>query len=925
MFYFDLTQVNFNLKINFMRFFKTILFLALTFSVLSLSAQEKPLELKDYARWSRIVSPMPSPDGNWFAYAFRPNGGDDTLHLKSLVDGSVLKLPYGKNPLFSENGKYFGYMLAPNKAEADKLRKAKKAILQTAILHQAGGDKVMEVEAANSMLFSNDEKFWLVHRVKPEEDKTSHKGSDLVLYKLSDGTSIVIGNVSEFSLNQKSSHLAYLVDAQDKIGNGLYLLDLNTMSTKVLDEGQKLYQGLVWDDAASKKSQWASKGNQLAVLKGSKVDSLEQQVNELLVFSDIQGKTNKKVLSAESENSPNDFVISEKANINFLEDGKAVWFGIKQQESVIKMDKDTIPNVDVWHWKDEYIQSVQIVRGNRERNATFSAVFNLDQGNFVRISDEDLRTVIPSRHSRYKIGRNEKPYISDVNWGVSPADLYRVDLKTGERKLIESLVNRPLQYSPDGKYYLYQKDSAIIAYDLEGDKKVNISSVAPVNFMDMDHPYPHENPPYGVAGWSKDGKHVILNHKYDLWMLALDGSKTSNITQLGNKEEIRFRHVNLDREEDWIDTKKPLVLEAYGEWTKKNGFFELKIGSTPKPLVYEDAMFGYPIKSKNSNKLFLTKQTFVDFPDFYSATLGFTNLTKITQANPQQQEYAWGSRKLVEFENSKGQRLQGTLTLPAGYVEGEAYPTIMYFYEKMSDRHHQYSMPVYDDRPHFSTYASNGYMVFMPDIVFGEGRPGTSSLDAVTSAAYKLIELGYADKNRIGLQGHSWGGYQTSFILTQTDMFKCIVTGAPPTNLESFYNNIYASTGTVHHGIMEIGQVRMGRGVTPWTHREDYNRENPMVHVPNIKTPFMILHGTKDGAVDWAQGLELYNASRRLGKEVILLSYPNEGHHLANEANQKDFQIRMKQYFDHYLMDQEAPEWMRKGVSYLEKLYDKAK
>jgi dipeptidyl aminopeptidase/acylaminoacyl peptidase len=223
-----------------------------------------------------------------------------------------------------------------------------------------------------------------------------------------------------------------------------------------------------------------------------------------------------------------------------------------------------------------------------------------------------------------------------------------------------------------------------------------------------------------------------------------------------------------------------------------------------------------------------------------------------------------------------------------------------------------------------STYASNGYMVFMPDNIFEEGRPGTSALDGIVSAANKLIELGYSDKDRIGLQGHSWSGYQTSFILTQTDMFKCIVTGAPPTNLESFYNDIYASTGTVHHGIMETGQVRMGRGVTPWTHREIYQRENPMYHIQNIKTPFLILHGTKDGAVDWSQGLELYNAARRMGKEVIFLSYPNEGHHLTNLANQKDFLTRMKEYFDYYLMDKPAAPWMVKGVPHLEKLYEKA-
>jgi dipeptidyl aminopeptidase/acylaminoacyl peptidase len=502
--------------------------------------------------------------------------------------------------------------------------------------------------------------------------------------------------------------------------------------------------------------------------------------------------------------------------------------------------------------------------------------------------------------------------------------MYRVDIATGKRKKFADLVNRTLGDSPDGKYYLYQKDTALILYHVDTDTRTNISQKASVIFMDMEHPYPHENPPFGVAGWTKDGKNVIINHKYDLWMLALDGSKAENITKIGDDQEIRFRHISMDPEEDWIDTKKPLLLTAYGEWTKKEGFYELMIGSQPKSLVYDEVSYGSPMKAKNANKAFFTKQTFVEFPDYYTADLKFANQKKITTANPQQSEFAWGKRKLIDFTDSRGNKLQGTLTFPADYEEGKAYPTIFYFYEKMSDRHHQYSMPVYDDRPHFSTYASNGYLIFMPDIVFEEGKPGTSSLDVITSAAKELINLGYADKDNIGLQGHSWGGYQTSFILTQTDMFKCIVTGAPPTNLESFYNNIYGSSGTVHHGIMEIGQVRMGNGVTPWTHRDVYRRENPMAHVPNIKTPFMILHGTADGAVDWSQGLELFNAARRMGKEVIFLSYPNEGHHLANEANQKDFQKRMKEYFDHHLMGKAAPEWMEKGVPHLKKKYNKA-
>ncbi|WP_297337216.1 prolyl oligopeptidase family serine peptidase [Algoriphagus sp.] len=883
-------------------------------------AQEKPLQLEDYSRWSRISSPEVSPNGDWFAYALRPNGGDDTLHILSVKNQQVETIPNGFSPTFSAEGNYVAYLTKPGEEEADKLRKAKKSVPQSATVKSLSGDHQYVIENADRLAFSNDGAYWAVLKEKVE----GAKGADLILYNLAKKQAMSIGNVSDFAFNQKSSHLAYTVDAADQAGNGLYLLALSTKNTTLLDGDKSTYQQLTWDDAQAKKEERNAKGNQVAVLKGNQVDSLWQQPNELVVFYDLNREPKQANLSGKSAGFPVDFVISDKGDLSFSDDGRSIFFGIKEQEEKIKMSKDTLANVDVWHWKDPFIQSVQIVRANRDKNFTYTSAFHFQDGSFKQLADENMRTILDSKHPNYRLGRDETPYLNDVNWGISPADLYRVDIKTAAKKVIADQVNRTLGYSPDGRYYLYQKDTSLIVYDFDRDQTTNISSKAPVVFMNLEHPYPHEKPPFGVAGWTKDGSYVIVNHKYDLWMLALDGSEATNLTKIGDQEEIRFRWVNLDREEEWIDTEEPILLSAYGEWTKKEGFYEVELGKNPTPLAYEDMSFGNPMKAENSSQVFFTKQTFEEFPDYYVSASDFKNHIKLTDANPQQSEYAWGKRKLVAFTDSRGNKLQGTMTLPAGYEEGKAYPTLFYFYEKMSERHHHYSMPVYDDRPHFSTYASNGYLIFMPDIVFEEGKPGTSSLDVITSAAQELIKLGYADEERIGLQGHSWGGYQTSFILTQTDMFRCIVTGAPPTNLESFYNNIYGSSGTVHHGIMEIGQVRMGRGVTPWTHREIYQRENPMHHVPNIKTPFMILHGTKDGAVDWSQGLEFFNAARRNGKEVIFLSYPNEGHHLGNEANQKDFQKRMKAYFDHYLMDKPAPDWMVKGVPHLEKLYEKA-
>ena len=330
-----------------------------------------------------------------------------------------------------------------------------------------------------------------------------------------------------------------------------------------------------------------------------------------------------------------------------------------------------------------------------------------------------------------------------------------------------------------------------------------------------------------------------------------------------------------------------------------------------------DQMFSHPHKAKKANKLLYSRETFKEFPNYYISGLDFKDPLKITNANSQQKEYAWGSRILVDYSNSKGKKLQATLTLPAGYEKGKKYPMLVYFYEKMSQRHHQYSIPTYDDRPHMSTYASNGYLVLMPDIVFEIGKPGTSSLDCISGAIKKVVELGYADPEHIGLQGHSWGGFQAAFIVTQTNMFACVVAGAAPTCIEGEFNQIFKSSGNNNHSYYSRSQGRMG--TDPWKDHTLYRSQSAIQNAQKISTPFMLLHGTEDGSVDWIQSLEYYNAARYLGKEVIFLSYPGEPHHLAKEENQKDFQKRMKQYFDHYLKEEPMPDWMRNGISYIKK------
>jgi acetyl esterase/lipase len=592
--------------------------------------------------------------------------------------------------------------------------------------------------------------------------------------------------------------------------------------------------------------------------------------------------------------------------------------------------------VDVWHWQDDDPQSVQTVQLANARRATKAAILDVASGALRQIADEKMTSITPTEDLKWAIGRDETPYGDEVQWSASKSDLYRVNLTNGERTLIERGLSRTMGVSPDGKWLLYLKGGRVHSYEMaSGTSRVIDGGRSFVNAED-DHDY--ERPVYGVAGFTADAR-ALLYDRYDVWALPLAGGTITNLTKgEGAKQSVRYRVTQLGRAgggrggggrgggggpQEPIDLSKPLLLSAYGEWTKQSGYSELAPGQSPSPLIWADKSIGAPIAAKNADRLVFTRQTFNEYPNYWVADKRFGSPKQVTDAQPDIfRDFAWGTKKLIDYKNSRGQRLQGTLTLPAGYEPGKRYPMIVYFYELMSGTHHNFSFPVYDDRPHMSTYASNGYLVLQPDVRYQIGKPGTSALDCVTSAVKKVIEMGYADPARIGLQGHSWGGYQSSFIVTQTNMFAAVVTGAPPTDLTSFVGTLYRSSGNIQQGITEAGQVRMGRGVTPWSAHELYESQSPVHNAPKITTPFMILHGTADGSVDFSQGLEFYAAARRLGKQVILLSYPDEAHHLGRRENQKDFQIRMRQFFDHYLKGTPAPVWMTEGVPQLRKGLD---
>ncbi|GAB5554453.1 MAG: prolyl oligopeptidase family serine peptidase [Saprospiraceae bacterium] len=888
--------------------------LLLSICILSLSAQDKKaLTLEDYKDWSRITNTAISPDGEWMTYAYSPNEGDTAKFFIRELEGDEIYSGWNAKTIrFSNDSKWLGFLVSPTKSEMEALKKKKKPVTSALHLYNLNNQTVDTIKAVQGYRFSEVSNYLAIKKAKSNSD-AEHTGTDLIIRNLNDGTTLNIGNVSEYDFNEKGSLIAYLVDADGDSGNGVYIRDLETQGTWPLHSGRATYSQLSWNE----------EGDQLAALFGITPEGKVQRENTLLWASGLQAGMNalgaaQTYVPNKADDFPEAYLISEYYAPKWNEAGTQLFLGIKAQQDVLKEKEELEANVDVWHWKDEVVQSRQMKTANQDRKSTYLSVLNLSNQRFVQLETEDRPDVESNEKSAWAVASVDTAYRTKRNMPSGYADLYRIDTRNGATALIAEKVYHDLGIAPMGDYAVYSREGMMMLYHFEKGETTNITKRLDVSFQNKDFDRPVEKPTYGIGAWSSDGKWVMLNNKYDIYAFSLQSDKVLNLTKgLGKKENIRFRLMQLDPEAETLDVEQPLLLSAYGEWTKKSGYYGVSWGKQPKALRYLDKMLGRPAKAKDADVIMYTEQTFEEFSDYWVTDLSFKSPQKVTNANPQITDFKWGRRVLVDYTDQRGHKLQATLALPAGYEKGKKYPMIIYFYEKMSQRHHQFSMPTYDDRPHMSTYASNGYLVLMPDIIYDEGKPGSSALDDITSAAQEVIDLGYADPKRIGLQGHSWGGYESSFILTQTDMFACTVTGAPLTNLISMYNVAYKRTGNLNGPILEWSQGRMG--VSPWDNMELYRSQSPIHHAQNISTPFLILHGTADGAVDWVQGLEYYATARRLGKEVILLSYPDEPHHLQKEANQKDFQIRMKQYFDYYLKDVTPPVWIKEGVKHLDK------
>ena len=450
-------------------------------------------------------------------------------------------------------------------------------------------------------------------------------------------------------------------------------------------------------------------------------------------------------------------------------------------------------------------------------------------------------------------------------------------------------------------------------------KITNLTAQLGVKFWLEETDTPSTPRAYGNAGWTKDGKYLLLYDHFDLWQVAADGSSATNVTLgLGRKQNLELRYVKLEPEEKSIDTAKPLLLRAENIVTRESGFYRTRLGSEapPERLVMASRDFGTPVKARDADVLVVAAQTFSEFPNLQATDSSMKELRQVSNANPQQAELRWGSAEMVKFKNLDGVPLQGALYKPEDFDPQKKYPMIVYIYERLSQNINHFVDPRPMHNINFSYYVSNGYLVFTPDIVYTIGYPGQSALKCVMAGVDAVVAKGFVDENNIGIAGHSWGGYQIAYMVTQTTRFKAVEAGAPVVDMISAYDGIRWGAGIPRQFQYEKTQSRIGGSL--WQYPMRFMENSPIFWADKIQTPILLLHNDADDAVPWYQGIEFYLGLRRLGKEVYLFSYNGEPHGIRRRPNQKDFALRLQQYFDYELKGATKPDWMEHGIPYLE-------
>jgi len=912
---------------------------SLLLALSGLCQSKKKIDQSAYNEWKTLRNVTQSASGAWVFYEVAIMEGDANLVVESIQDGTKSYFPRGKNVSFLKNETIVVFMIEP---EFDTIRKLKLAETSkdkfpkdTLAIHWLGTDSVLKIPLVKSYQV-NEDNGWIAYLSTTDKRENSPKkqskrkkkknacirpatsGFTLTVFDPEHNISKEIHCVTSYLINENGSSISYIKSNKgDKDTLSLYVMNLtNFTEIKLLDYQFGITQ-MKFDES----------GNQFAFLSSNDTNDLK---NYNLYLSDLNLKTTEKIIDSTSSGMPLDWTVSEFGRVFFSENGSKLYFGTNKivrqlaEESLLASEKS---KVDVWGSNDLRIQPVQLIEQSNDEKKSFLAVYHLTNKSFVQVSNNEIENVRTNNKgdSNFALGIDETLYQREATWEYPwKSDFYIVDLTTGSATLLKAGLGFTGTLSPSGNYFVYYNAVDSNWYSISTDQKTETNLTKNINaeFATDNNGTPALADEVGFEAWviKNDQEYFLVNTVYDLWSIHVSiPEKSYCLTQeKGVKEKIKFDYYRLDYDSVYSNLENNLIV-GVNDLTKAETIYTIDSTKEMTALLTTNHRISYISKAEESDQVIMRRMSFTDYPDLEKTNMKFENPIKFTDANTQQANYNWGTVEMVSWKTYSGLSLRGLVYKPEDFDSTKTYPMIVYFYEKYTDDIHVYYSPKPTASIIFPTeYVSNGYIVFIPDIEYTPGYPAKSAYDCIVSGTESLIRKhNWIDSTRMGLQGQSWGGYQTAQLITMTTKFKAAMAGAPVTNMTSAYGGIRWGSGYSRMFQYEHGQSRIG--YTLWERPDLYMQNSPMFALPNVRTPLLIMSNDGDGAVPWYQGIEMYMGLRRLNQPVWLLNYNGDEHNLIMLANKKDLSIRMRQFFDYYLLGMPMPMWMSEGVPAIDK------
>ena len=487
-------------------------------------------------------------------------------------------------------------------------------------------------------------------------------------------------------------------------------------------------------------------------------------------------------------------------------------------------------------------------------------------------------------------------------------DLKIISLKTNKVTVLQTDISglwsgEFLSWSPDEKFialnsFSPQKSSRIIL----------VSTARPIAPKVFELPLaarPADESPL----WQTDSQIVYFGHLNAVWKLDIKDNKAEKLAEIPERRLLGIV-APFQANTYWSNSDaRSLVVKTFSPETLARGFYRLDLQTRAyTPEIENNSNYGgnETLDISQDKKLLVTViESAASAPQVWATKDSVLNFRQVTRVDQRLDGYATGESRLIEYQTAKGRKLRAALLLPAGYEKGKRYPVVAYVYGgiNLSSRANDYGLAGQGVN-NMQLLASRGYAVLLPDLPTRGANISADLTEMMMPALDKIIELGIADKDRVGVMGHSFGGYTTISLLSQTNRFRAGVMIGGFGNIFALYGVMRSDGEAFNVDWWEKGPNALGD--SPWKARDKYIENSPVYNLDKVKTPLLIVHGAQDVSTPPFLADEIFVGLRRLGADVVYAKYENEGHNPAQWgfANQVDYATRLINWFDKHLKGQ---------------------